>query len=88
MSKKIANLTQQMFVLLTINTTSHGQSKVPNNESWVNIGQRIVNVLLICAKVYIPYIGDKLIPPLIWNPYNGYKPLRTWADDHPRKIWK
>ena len=25
------------------------------------------------------YIGDKLIPPLIGNPYNGA--LRTWVDE-------
>ena len=29
------------------------------------------------------YIGDKLIPPLIGNPYNGYINPYYWVDDHP-----
>ena len=30
-----------------------------------------------------PYIGDKLIPPLIVNPYNGYINHYYWVYDHP-----
>ena len=34
--------------------------------------------------VYVPpYIGDKLIPPLIGNPYNGYVNPYYWVDDIP-----
>ena len=37
---------------------------------------------LICAMVKSRYIGDKLIPPLIGNPYNGYINPYYWVDDH------
>ena len=30
-----------------------------------------------------PCIGDKLIQPLIGNPYNGYINPYYWVDDHP-----
>ena len=37
----------------------------------------------ICAMVKSRFIGDKLIPPLIGNPYNGYINPYYWVDDHP-----
>ena len=29
------------------------------------------------------FFGDKLIPPLIGNPYNWYIKPYYWVDDHP-----
>ena len=37
----------------------------------------------MCQGRSTPYIGDKLIPPLIGNPYNGYISPYYWVDDHP-----
>ena len=39
---------------------------------------------MTCARVdQLPIIGDKLIPPLVGNPDNGYINPYYWVDDHP-----
>ena len=35
------------------------------------------------VKVVASFLGDKLIQPLIGNPYNGYINPYYWVDDHP-----
>ena len=53
-------------------------------EFWAVLGRRCLDVPLevrTCAMVKSRYIGDKLIPPLIGNPYNGYINPYYWVDE-------
>ena len=42
-----------------------------------------LDFLHMCLGRSAPYIGDKLIPPLVRNRYNGYINRYYWVDDHP-----